>query len=101
MLHSRSESPANWNALKLAAATAAMAVLAGCAIAVPLRPLATASQDSRDRDFACRANSKCANAITNHRLTSHHSQPIGGDNIPDDPPDFILNSQADMLPLGR
>jgi hypothetical protein len=46
MLHSRS---ANWNTLKLAAAAAAVTVLGGCAVAVPLRPLTTASQDSRDR----------------------------------------------------
>jgi hypothetical protein len=28
-----------------------MILLSGCAMAMPLRPLATSSQDSRDRDF--------------------------------------------------
>jgi hypothetical protein len=94
MLHSRS---ANWNTLKLAAAAAAVAVLAGCAVAVPLRPLTTASQDSRDRDFACTANSKCTKAIMSNRRTSRSSQPVAGGNIVDDPPDFILNGPDGML----
>ena len=50
MLHSRHEHP-NWNTLKLAAAAAGISVLAGCAVAVPLRPLATASQDARRSRF--------------------------------------------------
>jgi hypothetical protein len=96
MLHSRHEASANWNTLKLAAAAAGISVLAGCAIAVPLRPLATASQDGRDHDFACRANSKCPNAITSHQRTSRRSQPVGGGSIADDPPDFILNREEGM-----
>ena len=91
MLHSRHE--ASWNTLKLAAAAAGLSVLAGCAVAVPLRPLATASQDGRDRGFACTTNSTCPNSITSHRRTSRRSQPVGGGNIADDPPDFILNSE--------
>jgi hypothetical protein len=59
MLHSESETSAHRNIMKFAAAAAAMAVLAGCAVAVPLPPLVTSSQNSRDRDFACRAGSKC------------------------------------------
>jgi hypothetical protein len=51
MLHSVPGTSANRNITKLAAAAAAMTVLAGCAMAVPLRPSATSSQDSRDRDF--------------------------------------------------
>jgi hypothetical protein len=97
MLHSRQRSSANWNTLKLATAAAAMAVLAGCAVAVRLPPLTTASRDNRNRDFACTANSKCSNAITSHQAPSRRSQPVGGGNIADDPPDFILNGEASML----
>jgi hypothetical protein len=96
MLHSRHEASANWNTLKLAAAAAGISVLAGCAVAVPLRPLATTSQDGRDRDFACTTNSKCPNSITSHQRTSRRSQPVGGGSIADDPPDFILNSEEGM-----
>jgi len=97
MLHRKYEAFANWNALKFSAAIVGMIhVLSGCAVAV-LRPLATASQDSRDRNFACTANSKCSNAITSHPRNSLRSQPVGGGKIPDDPPDFILNGEASML----
>jgi hypothetical protein len=96
MLHSRHEASANWNTLKLAAAAAGISMLAGCAVAVPLRPLATTSQDGRDRDFACTTNSKCPNSIASHRRTSRRSQPVGGGSIADDPPDFILNSEEGM-----
>jgi hypothetical protein len=97
MLHLRYEASANWNTLKFAAAVVGMSVLSGCAVAVPLRPLATASQDSRDRDFACTASSKCPNAITSHQRSSRRSQPVGGSHIADDPPDFILKGEASML----
>lgn len=60
MLHSVPGTSANRNITKLAAAAAAMTVLAGCAMAVPLRPSAASSQDSRDRDFYCRADPKCS-----------------------------------------
>jgi|RhiMetStandDraft_8_1073273.scaffolds.fasta_scaffold193616_1 hypothetical protein len=96
MLHSRHEASANWNTLKLVAAAAGISVLAGCAVAVPLRPLATTSQDGRDRDFACTTNSKCPNSIASHQRTSRRSQPVGGGSIADDPPDFILNSEEGM-----
>jgi hypothetical protein len=65
-----------------------MAVLASCAVAVPLPPLATSSQDSRNRDFACTGSSKCRNG---HQVAYRRSQPVGGGKIDDDPPDFILN----------
>ena len=96
MLHRKYEAFANWNALKFAAAVIGMiSLLSGCAVAV-LRPLATASQDSRDRNFACTANSKCPNAITSHQRNSLRSQPVGS-KISDDPPDFILNGEASIL----
>jgi|SRR5262245_1573850 len=96
-MYSRAEASVDRTILKLGAAAAAMAVLAGCAIAVPLRPLATASQDSRDRNFACTANSKCPHAITGPKRNSQGTQLFRGGNIDDDPPDFILNGQADVL----
>ena len=96
MLHLRPGASANWNTLKWAAAVGALAALAGCAVAVPLRPLTMASQDSRDRDFACAGNPKCRNAPS-RRPTSRPSQPAGGGNIADDPPDFILNGPEGML----
>jgi hypothetical protein len=74
----------------LAILTAGLLVLAGCAVAVPLRPLTAASQESRGR-VRCTANSKCANAIT------AHPQPVGGGSIAEDPPDFILNDPNGTL----
>ena len=60
MLHPEPGRSANRNTTKLAVAAAAMTLLSGCAMAMPLRPLATSSQDSRDRDFYCRADPKCS-----------------------------------------
>ena len=97
MLHSRHDASANWSTFKLAAAAAGISVLAGCAVAMPLRPLATASQDGRRHDFACTPSSKCPNANTSHQRTSHRSQPVGGGHIAHDPPDFIVNGEQDML----
>ena len=78
------------NTLTLVVLAAGALVLAGCAVAVPLRSL---SQESRGR-VACTANSKCANAITVQRRPS---QPVGAGSIADDPPDFILNDPEVML----
>jgi|SRR5262245_19079832 len=97
-MRSRPEASASWKTLKWAVVAAAIAVLAGCAVAVPLRPLIMASQDDRNRDLACTANSKCPTATTSHRRTSRRSQPVGDGNIADDPPDFILNSEAGKQP---
>ena len=41
MLHSEPGASVNRKAMKFAAAAAAMVVLTGCAISMPLRPLAT------------------------------------------------------------
>jgi hypothetical protein len=91
MLHSEPESYGIRKTLKFAAAAAAMTVLAGCAVAVPLRPLATSSQNSRNGDdFACTANPRCLNG-SNHRVAYRRSQPVSG-KFDEDPPDFILNS---------
>ena len=87
MLHSRSKISAN-RSIKLAVAAAAMALLAGCAVTMPLRPLATFSQSGR-ADFACRTGAKCSNGTTDHRVSYRRSQLVGGSKIDDDPPDFI------------
>jgi hypothetical protein len=92
----RPAASASWVTLTLAIFAAGAIVLAGCAVAVPLRPLTTASQESRGH-VACTATSKCANAITTHRRPSPGSQPVGGGSIADAPPDFILNDPNAML----
>jgi hypothetical protein len=74
--------------MKYVAVAAAMAMLTGCVVAVPLRPLGT-SFHTRDRDFACRAGSKCPNGPADHRVAYRRSQPVGGGKLDDDPPDFI------------
>jgi hypothetical protein len=90
VLHSVPGTSANRNIRKLATAAAAMTVLAGCAMAVPLRPLAVSSQDSRDVDFYCRADPKCSHRSAERRMAYRRSQPVDGGQI-HDPPDFILN----------
>jgi hypothetical protein len=88
---------ANRKTTKLAATAAAMALLSGCAIAVPLRPLGS-SRDSRDSGFYCRADPKCSHKSAEGRIAYRRPQPVGGDQI-HDPPDFILNGgeQEGML----
>jgi hypothetical protein len=80
--------------MKFATAAAAMALLSGCAVAVPLRPLATSSQYGRDGHLACSADRKCSNASTEHRLAyrSTHSLQDSKVTSQEDPPSFILNS---------
>jgi hypothetical protein len=90
MLHSVPGTSANRNITKLAAAVAAVTVLAGCAIAVLLRPLGTSSQDNRDREFYCRADPRCSDKSAGRRIAYQRSQPVDGGQI-HDPPDFILN----------
>jgi hypothetical protein len=92
MLHSEPEEYANWKTVKFASAAAEMALLAGCAVAVPLRPLATYSQSTSNGDFACTANPRCPNGSTDRRVAYRRSQPDTA-KFDDGPPDFILNSQ--------
>src|SRR5262245_34807627 len=91
MLHLESKEYANWKTMSFTAAATAMAVLAGCAIAVPLRPLSTSSQNSGHGDTACTVKPRCANGSTDNRVAYRPSRPITG-KLDDDPPDFILNS---------
>ena len=90
MPHSVPRTFANRNTTKLATAAAAMTLLSACAMAVHLRPLATSSQDSRDREFYCRADPKCSHRSAERRIAYRRSQPIDGGQV-HDPPDFILN----------
>jgi hypothetical protein len=99
MLHSEPEAYANRKTIKFAGVAAAMALLAGCAVAVPLRPLATYSQSTGNGDFACTANPRCPNGSTDHRVDYRRSQPVSG-KFDDGPPDFILNS-GDQAGTGR
>jgi hypothetical protein len=55
------EAPGSPSIMKLAAAVGAMAVLTGCAVTMPLPPLATPFQNSRDWHPVCRTGSKCSN----------------------------------------
>jgi hypothetical protein len=91
MLTSKPQAPGSRNIMKFAAAATAVAVLTGCAVSMPLRPLATSSQISPEGRFGCKAGSKCPNQTMNHRVAFRHSQPARAAKIDDDPPDFILN----------
>jgi hypothetical protein len=98
MLHPEPGSSANRNTTKLAAEAAAMTLLSGCAMAVPLRPLAISSQDSRDRDFYCRADPKCSHRSEEPRIAYRPSHSVEGGQI-HDPPDFILNGDEQVSTL--
>jgi hypothetical protein len=87
MLNSEPETTGNRKIVTFAAATAAMALLASCAVAVPLQPLTTFSQGGRD--LACTGSSKCRNG---NQVAYRRSQPVGGGKIDDDPPNFIVNN---------
>ena len=93
MLYSESEISAK-RGIKLAVAAAAMVVLAGCAVTMPLRPLTTSSQNGRASDFACRTGAKCSDRATDHRVSYHRPQLVGGGKIDDDPPDFIRDQDS-------
>jgi hypothetical protein len=85
---------ANLCIMKLAAVSAALAMLGGCAIVVPLRPLAMSSQAGHN-NASCTVDPKCPNASTDRRIAHRQSPPVRG-KIEDDPPDFIVNSAADQ-----
>src|SRR5436190_24342007 len=91
MLTSKPQAPGSRNITKFAAAAAAAAVLTGCAVSMPLRPLATSSQNSPEGQVGCKAGSKCPREAMNHRVRCRHSQTVRAAKIDDDPPDFILN----------
>jgi hypothetical protein len=97
MLNSEPKGSGNRNIMNFTAATASMALLAGCAVAVPLPPLTTFSQDSRH--LVCTGSSKCRNG---NQVAYRRSQPVGVSKIDDDPPIFILNNgDQDGTPPSR
>jgi hypothetical protein len=98
MLHPELGRSAHRNTAKLAAAAAAMTLLSGCAMAVPLRTLAASSQDSRDRDFYCRADPKCSHRSAEPRIAYRPSPPVEGGQIYG-PPEFILNGGEEVSTL--
>ena len=98
MLHPETGRCRNRNTTKLAVAAAVMTLLSGGAMAVPMRPLATSSQDSRDRDFYCRADPKCSHRSAEPRIAYRPSHSVEGGQI-HDPPDFILNGDEQVSTL--
>jgi len=92
VLHSEPGASVTRKSIKFATVAVAMAVLAGCAISMPLRPLAASSQLSRRNNLACNAHPKCLHDNSDHRVAYRASQPVNGANVDDDPPDFILNN---------
>jgi len=91
MLTSKPQAPRSRNITKFAAAAAVVAMLTGCAVSMPLRPLAASSQENAEGQFGCKAESKCPHETMNHRIAYGRSQPVRAPKVDDDPPDFILN----------
>jgi hypothetical protein len=98
MLTSKPQAPGSRNIMKFAGAAAAAAVLTGCAVSMPLRHLATSSQNSPEGQFGCKTESKCPHETMNHRVAYGRSQPVRAPNLGDDPPDFILNGDDQVGP---
>jgi HdeA/HdeB family len=80
MLHSEAGASANWNSIKFAAAAVAVAVLAGCAVAMP-PPVATPAKAPRDLELACTADRKCPNGTAEHPVTSPRSHSATGGKV--------------------
>ena len=80
MLHSEPRAPANWNSIKFSAAAVAVAVLAGCAVAVPL-PVGGPAKATRGLDLACTADRKCPNGTAEHPVTSPRSHSATGGKV--------------------
>jgi hypothetical protein len=77
MLHSDPGASTNWNSIKFSAAAVALAVLAGCAVAVPLH-LGTPAKAPNGLEAACTADSKCPNGSAEHPVTSSRSHSATG-----------------------
>jgi hypothetical protein len=92
MLRSELEESANWMIMKFVGVSAAMSVLASCAVAMPLRPLATSPHGRGEGDLTCTADSRCSKSNSDRQAAYRRLQPVVGGKIDDDPPDFILNS---------
>jgi hypothetical protein len=76
--------------MKFVGASAAMSMLASCAIAVPLRPLTLHGRG--EGELTCMTDSRCSNGNRDRQAAHRHSRPVVNGKIDDDPPDFILNN---------
>jgi hypothetical protein len=74
--------------MKFVAVTAAMSMLASCAIAVPLRPLA--SHGRGESELTC--TTRCSDGNRDRKAAHRPSRPVVDGKIDDAPPDFIVNS---------
>jgi hypothetical protein len=86
-VNSEPETSADWKTVKIAVVLTAAGMLASCAMAVPLPPLATTFQDSGADHVACKGGSSCPQGSS--RQIDRRSQPVSQGK---DPPDFIRNS---------
>ena len=89
-MDSEPETSANSKIVKIAVALMTAAILAGCAVAVPLRPLATSFQGSRSGHVACKGGPNCPEGSS--RRVDRRSQPVSQGKLAEDPPDFIRNA---------
>ena len=94
MLNLKPETSANRKIVKIAVALIAGAMLAGCAIAVPLPPLATTFRSSHSGDVACKVGSNCPMGTSSPHRVDRRSQPTSPGKMVEDPPDFIRNWAA-------
>jgi hypothetical protein len=91
MLNSEPDASANRKIAKVAVALIAGAMLASCAIAVPLPPLATTFRGSHSGDVACKAGSRCPMRTSIPHGVDRRSQPTSRGKIAEEPPEFIRN----------
>ena len=77
MLRSDPGASTNWNSIKFSAAAVALAVLAGCAVAVPLS-IGTPAKAPSGLEVACTADRKCPNGTAEHPVTSSRSHSATG-----------------------
>ena len=75
MLRSELEESANW-IMKFVGVSAAMSVLASCAVAVPLRPLATSLHGRGEGDLTCTADSRCSYGNGDRQAAYRRLQPV-------------------------
>jgi acid stress chaperone HdeB len=72
MLHSEPRASTDWNSIKFSAAAVAVAVLAGCAVELPLS-VGTPAKAPSGLEVACAADRKCPNGTAEYRATSSRS----------------------------
>lgn len=80
MPRSGSGASTNWNSIKFSAAAVALAVLAGCAVAVPLT-IGTPAKAPSDLEVACASDRKCRDGTAEYRVTSSRSHSATGGKV--------------------